>query len=170
MARRTLLSARSSRTGRSGRRRGPEEGAAAVEFALILPILMFLVFGIISFGYMLSFRQAMSQAAAEGARAAAVAPSGTPAGTRQTDATAAVNDALGSYGVSCDGGSLTHAGGAAGTCSIEIKGSCTSGPAGAACAEVTLVYPYRDNSLLPGLGLTMFMPEELEYVTEVRIS
>ncbi|UMG93025.1 TadE/TadG family type IV pilus assembly protein [Nocardioides sp. TF02-7] len=149
MARRTLLSAV---TGRTGRRRGSDDGAAAVEFALILPILMFLVFGIISFGYMLSFRQAMSQAAAEGARAAAVAPSGTPAGTRQADAAAAVDDALGSYGVSCSGGSLTHAGGPSGTCSIEIKSSCTSGPAGSSVrrGDAGLPLPRQQPAAGPG--------------------
>ncbi len=46
-----------------------ERGAAAVEFALVVPLLLTLVFGIISYGYLLSFRQSLSQAAAEGARA-----------------------------------------------------------------------------------------------------
>ena len=49
-----------------------DRGAAAVEFALISPMLLLLVFGIVTYGYMLSFRQAIGQGAAEGARAAAV--------------------------------------------------------------------------------------------------
>ena len=56
-----------------GRRRAPSErGAAAVEFALVVPLLLLLIFGIISYGMMLSFRQGLTQAASEGARAAAV--------------------------------------------------------------------------------------------------
>ena len=73
---------RALRRGTGWRRTGREDrGAAAIEFALILPILVVLVFGIIAFGYMLSFRQAMSQAAAEGGRAAAVRPPARPTQT-----------------------------------------------------------------------------------------
>lgn len=140
---------------------GRERGAAAVEFALILPVLMYLVFGIISFGYMLSFRQALSQAAAEGARAAAVAPADTEDGERTADALAAINDAIDFYGVSCSDGTMT--------CSVEIQ-PCTGGPSGASCALVEVSYPYQDHSLLPSLGLSTFMPENLTYSTEVRVS
>ena len=46
--------------GRTTHQRRREDGAAAVEFALVLPILLLLVFGIIGYGYMLSFRQSIS--------------------------------------------------------------------------------------------------------------
>ncbi len=161
-------------TRRDGRRRPradrDERGAAAVEFALILPILMALVFGIISFGFMLSFRQAMSQAAAEGARSAAVAPVGTDASTRTADAVGAVNDALGTYGVSCSGGNLFHDGADAGSCTVSSPGDCESGGGTVECVTVHLIYDYQDHSLIPGLGLNAFMPEHLEYRTQVRVS
>ena len=48
-------------------------GSAAVEFALVLPVLMLLLFGIIDFGRMMNARITLSEAAHEGARAAAVA-------------------------------------------------------------------------------------------------
>lgn len=156
--------ARRRRDGRDDR------GAAALEFALILPILVVLVFGVIAFGYMLSFRQAMSQAAAEGGRAAAVKPAGTTNADRLTAARAAINDALDSYDVECtSGGGLTHAGGPSGTCTIAI-GACSSGPAGAQCAKVTLDYPYSDNALIPGLGINAVLPDDLVYSSEVRVS
>lgn len=162
---------RAMRRGAGGRRTGRDDrGAAALEFALILPILVMLVFGVIAFGYMLSFRQALSQAAAEGGRAAAVRPAGTADADRVTAARAAINDALDAYGVECtSGGGLTHSGGASGTCVIAI-GACTTGPAGAECAKVTLDYPYSGNPLIPGLGTELVLPDNLVYSTEVRVS
>jgi Flp pilus assembly protein TadG len=153
---------------RTGRR--DDRGAAALEFALILPILVALVFGIIAFGYMLSFRQALSQAAAEGGRAAAVQVGGTSDADRKSAAIAAINDAIDAYGVECtSGGALVHSGGPSGTCTVSIA-ACSSGPAGAQCAKVTLDYPYSSNSLLPGLGINALLPDHLDYTTEVRVS
>lgn len=147
-----------------------QRGASAVEFALVMPILLYLVFGIISFGYMLSFRQAMSQSAAEGARAAAVVLSGTSDTLRTTRARDAVNDALESYGVTCSGSSLVKGGKTVGSCTITPNVACSSGGASVTCARISLDYLYRDNALLPGLGLSVFMPSDLRYQTEVRTS
>lgn len=49
-----------------------DSGAAAVEFALLLPILLLLVFGIIDFGRALNAQITLTQAAREGARVAAL--------------------------------------------------------------------------------------------------
>jgi len=56
---------------RTNRVRG-EDGAAAVEFALISTILFMLLFGILEFGQFYSQYQAFQGAAREGARVAAV--------------------------------------------------------------------------------------------------
>ncbi|MFB9234544.1 TadE/TadG family type IV pilus assembly protein [Plantactinospora siamensis] len=53
------------------RHRTPDQGAAAVEMALVLPLLLLLIFGIIDFGRMLNAQLNATQAAHEGARAAA---------------------------------------------------------------------------------------------------
>ena len=45
-----------------------ENGAVAVEFALIAPLLIALVFGIISFGYLFGVSHSVQQLAAEAAR------------------------------------------------------------------------------------------------------
>lgn len=157
--------------GRRAPRRPEDRGAAAVEFALVVPILLLLVFGIISYGFMLTFRQAISQAAAEGARSAAVAPSTTSTGDRQARAIAAINDVLSVHGVSCSGGSLMRNGSSAGTCSVSAPAACSAGGgAPATCVKVTLDYSYRDNPLLPGLGVGLLLPEHLRYVSEVRVS
>lgn len=49
-----------------------EEGASAVEFALVLPILMVLVLGIIQFGFIFFHYISITHAAREGARWAAL--------------------------------------------------------------------------------------------------
>jgi Flp pilus assembly protein TadG len=50
-----------------------EEGVAAVEFAIILPVLALILFGVLEFGRVWSQYQVFQGAAREGARCAAVA-------------------------------------------------------------------------------------------------
>ncbi|MBN2373061.1 pilus assembly protein [bacterium] len=57
------------------KRCGPEKGAAAVEFAIILPLMVILVFGIIEFGLILYNQQVITNASREGARAGIVSQS-----------------------------------------------------------------------------------------------
>lgn len=45
-----------------------DRGASAVEFALVLPLLLILLFGIIDFGWILTAEVQLSQAAREGVR------------------------------------------------------------------------------------------------------
>ncbi len=59
-------------TRRSASQGARDRGAAAVEFALLLPILLLLVFGIIDFGRALNAQVTLTQAAREGARLAAL--------------------------------------------------------------------------------------------------
>jgi Flp pilus assembly protein TadG len=73
------------------RERNGERGAAAVEFALIVSLLLLIVFGIVAFGSVYSELEVMESAAREGARAAAVR---TP-----DQIVAAVNDAAAPYSV-----------------------------------------------------------------------
>jgi len=47
---------------------GRDRGAAAVEFAIVLPLLLLLAFGIIDFGRALNAQITLTQAAREGAR------------------------------------------------------------------------------------------------------
>lgn len=49
-----------------------DSGAAALEFALIVPILLTLVFGMIEFGFVFQDQLALTHAAREGARLASV--------------------------------------------------------------------------------------------------
>lgn len=151
-------------------RRRREKGAAAVEFALVAPLFIALVFGIISYGFMMSFRQGISQAAAEGARVFAVAPSGSP--TTKGEAIAAINRSLSSYGVTCTAaGTLTKNGNNAGTCTVPSTATACANNAAAKCVKVTINYSYRANPLIPsfpGLGITL--PQNLAYDTTVQVN
>ncbi len=60
------------------RRRGHERGAAAVEMALLLPLLIIIAFGVIDFGRAFNAQVTLTQAAREGSRLAAVCNSSTP--------------------------------------------------------------------------------------------
>ena len=51
-----------------------QKGVAIVEFALVLPVLVILVFGMIEFGLLLYNQQVITNASREGARAGIVAP------------------------------------------------------------------------------------------------
>ena len=54
------------------RRARDQRGAVAVEFALIMPILLILVFGIIEFGFMINRDMIVGNASRDGARAASL--------------------------------------------------------------------------------------------------
>jgi Flp pilus assembly protein TadG len=60
-----------------------QKGAAAVEFALVLPLLVVITFGIIEFGMLLFNQQVLTNASREGARAGIVSrnPRLPPTGT-----------------------------------------------------------------------------------------
>lgn len=60
---------------RTGPRRTRDRGASAVEFALVLPMLLLVVFGIIDFGRLLNAQISLTEAAREGARANALSSS-----------------------------------------------------------------------------------------------
>jgi Flp pilus assembly protein TadG len=61
-----------SRTFTSASRRRSERGSAAVEFAILLPVLILLLFGIIEFSIAYNHQQGLHAAAREGARVAAL--------------------------------------------------------------------------------------------------
>ena len=68
--------------------RADERGAAAVEFAMILPLLILLVFGIVQFSLAYNRQQGLHAAAREGARIASLPQ------TTQTEISDRVTDAL----------------------------------------------------------------------------
>lgn len=78
------------------RRAHEEDGASTVEFALVLPLLLMLLFGIFEFGRVYSQYQVYQGAAREGARFAAVRD-GTGMGPTAPSVLTKVRDAAAPY-------------------------------------------------------------------------
>lgn len=126
------------------RARDREEGAAAVEFALVVVPLLLLVLAAISYGYMLSFQQSITQAAAEAARSAALAPA---TADREAIARRTVEDVL---GVACG--------------STYLQCTFPAQPCAAECVGVQLTYRYEDDPskpVFPGSGIAI--PDQLTH-------
>jgi Flp pilus assembly protein TadG len=100
---------------RSGVGNVGERGAAAVEFALVAPLLVLLICGIIDFGRAYSTLNQLAAAAREGARIAAVLPD--PEGTQRT----IVRDAV----VMFAKGQLAGPDIARGSVDVDLKGDST---------------------------------------------
>ena len=110
-----------------------ESGASAVEFALLLPVLMMVLFGIIEFGLALYRQAILTNASREGARLGIV--QSVPAIT-----TAQINAVINTY--------LTNAGITPGTVTrafVGVPSSVTGTP-----VRVTLTLPYTF-AVLPNL-------------------
>jgi Flp pilus assembly protein TadG len=141
------------------RRRHDERGAAVVEFAIASMVLLALLFGIISYGYALSFKQGLTQAAAEGARAAAVASAGPPA---EAAAIGAVGPALGAFNKNCSspGMSCTY-----------LQTAAATGCGAASCIRVRISYDYKNFPLIPRLpGLGLLLPDTLTSTSIARVN
>jgi len=72
-------------------RRRRHRGAAAVEFALVVPLLVMILFGIMEFGYAFFIQASVAGAARDGVRSYAINWSNASA---QSDATAIVKSAV----------------------------------------------------------------------------
>ena len=140
------------------RRRHDQRGAAVVEFAIASSVLLVLLFGIISYGYALSFKQGLTQAAAEGARAAAVA--GSSATTVATTAMAHVMDG---YNKHCGTGGLT--------CTATTYTDSANGCPSASCVKVVASYDYKNYPLMPKFpGLGLLLPDTISSTSITQVN
>jgi Flp pilus assembly protein TadG len=121
---------------RGKRRRHKSAGQAVVEFALVIPIFLFIFWGVIDFGFMLFSRMSVINAAREGARAASVAtdPSTIPV---------LVPSAVVSSGAGLVAGDIS----VTVTCRPVVSGSCNFAAAANSkpgdAVVVTVNYPYH---------------------------
>lgn len=149
------------------RRCRDESGTAMLEFTLISVLLLTIVFGIINFGLILSFKQDMTRAAAEGARAAAVA---YPASGAVAAGTAATQEAVQGFNKTCDVGGLTclvrqH------DCSDPVPDTNDDQPKVPNCVQVDLIYDYASYPLLVAVPLIKpFLPSQIRATSDARLN
>jgi hypothetical protein len=158
--------------GRPAPKRGRgDEGAALVEFAFIAILLLTLLFGIINFGLILSFRQDVTRAAAEGARGGAVAFPLTAGQSYKTAAENAADSAV-KDAVKQMGGRFKNTGCSTPgmTCSFPVVGPCPS-QTGFQCVTVKVSYNYDDFPLYGDLPImSAFLPDKIEATSIARIN
>lgn len=128
-------------------RRLSERGAVAAEFALLLPVLLMILFGIIEFGMIMYSREVVTNAAREGARAGIV--QGPPKRT-VGEIVAIANNYLTGTGIN----------------SVNVTFTVTgAGLVNPNSLTVQATYPY--NFLVPYLPMVVGIPSPLTIQTQV---
>ncbi len=121
-------------------------GAELVEFAVVLPILMLLVFGIVDFSLALYDKAVVTNAAREGARAGIVFRTNPATGAVNRLTAAEIQAVATSY---CGSYLVTFG---SGTVSVSVTGA---GGASGSPVSVTVTYPYNFaviSNFVPGLS------------------
>lgn len=183
----------------TARHRSPhrrDDGAAMVEFAFVGVLLVVLLFGIINMGVLLSFKQNLTQAASESARAGIAVPLDTTDDTASTTAVEpfnderyevvdkALNDTVGDHDKSCGQpleSSATPTSPDGMTCmrkihdcsdpNIDDYDLITPDRADGDCLTVRIVYDNRGSArLMPAFPLIAAMePDTLSAQTTIRL-
>lgn len=134
-------------------------GSAAVEFALVFPLLFTVLYGIVTYSVLFVAEQSLTLAAEEGARAALNYQSATSAAealsARSSNACSVAGQSTGWLG--------TYA-----TCATQAQ-SCSYNSA-MDCVQVTLSYDYASHPLVPTLPLlSLALPRTLSSVATVQL-
>lgn len=118
-----------------------ERGAALVEFALVLPVFLLLLFGIVQYGTIFLVRNQLTEAASDAARVAVTSTtlSGAENAAAQALAVDVPNDGGGLFPLSCSNAAIT--------CQAQPAASC-SAPTGYQCLQVTVTYAYSQNPVI----------------------
>lgn len=133
-----------------------EKGASAVEFALILPLLMVILFGIIEFGFILYDKAVVTNASREGARKGIVFT-----GVDSAVPTAVITSTVASYCTSY----LVSLGTGTAAPSTTVTGNCAV-PGGSLTVNVN--YPYSFLVLPNFVGPTIHPVITLSGTTVMR--
>jgi Flp pilus assembly protein TadG len=141
--------------------RGRERGAALLEFALVIPLFIYILYSIIAFGAYLALKEDVTHAAADAARATIGVPGCTASTASTTCQTAAAKRADGILGWLSASDVTVTAQQSATSCAT------TNDPTGW-CIQVTVTY---DKSIVPSApGLGVFIPTGATSVATVQVS
>jgi len=137
-----------------------ERGSVAVEFALIVPVFLVLVYGGITLGMAMSAKSVITEAAADGARAAIGVPTASAATVAQNEA----QQVLSNEGYKTPPTSVSA------TLSVAGSGTCGSSLT-AQCVTVTISYPYSAHPALPNLpGFGLILPSTINATYTVEVT
>jgi hypothetical protein len=107
----------------------------------------------------LSFKQSLTQAAAEGARAAAVASSGSATNAAQS----AVTHAVGAFNKTCTSNGMT--------CTYSTLAADTGCTTDGSCMRVRVSYDWKNYPLLPKFpGLSLLLPDTIKSTSITQLS
>ena len=135
-------------------RRRDEKGAALLEFALVIPLFVLVLYGLIAFGLILSAKNSITHASAEGARAAIGSYNDPAYPTDVARSAAALATAKNQVAKSL--GWLGSKYQASDSPDPTVAHCVNSTSLSSMCITVKVVYPYATRPLVapaPGLGL-----------------
>ncbi len=141
--------------GSRNRRRHDEDGAAAIEFAIVASLLFMLVFGIIDFGFGFHTWNGTAHAAREGARYAATEPDPDLIRRRTLDAAGFLDESRMNVTVTCSTGGT-------------VFGACGGTLEAGEYIRVTVDYLYSYITPLPGFVPGVGSDMTLHSESEVR--
>jgi Flp pilus assembly protein TadG len=131
-----------------------------LEFALVIPIFVFVLYGLIAFGMMLSAKQTVTHAVSEAARAAVSAPPGDSTAQKAAahDRAAVAMQSLSKYDVNEPG-----------SFSADVRPCSVGSPNN--CIFVTITYNYSAHPIVPPApGLGLVTPDKLTSSAVVQVS
>jgi Flp pilus assembly protein TadG len=152
---------------KEGSRQRDERGAEMVEFAFVVVLLIMLLYGIISYGLILSAQSTVTQAAADGARAGIVASSAAVAAAE----TQAGGDISWMGKGACYEQDVVPTGPP--NAAISCKAWTENCPSNATneCIKVTVQYSYASDPLFPILpGLNIITPSTISSTDVLQMS
>ena len=136
-----------------------------LEFALVIPIFVFVLYGLIAFGIALNAKQTMTHATAEGARAAVGAVPNAGETLDQAEVRVARDRVTQDLQGSLSGNNqyVNTSQTSVGYCNTTLN----TGPK---CITVKATYPYSDHPLVPPApGLGIIMPSTLSSTAVVEV-
>src|SRR3954468_5344246 len=142
-----------------------EKGVEMLEFALVIPIFVFVLYGLIAYGIALSAKQTITHSAAEGARAAVGAVPNPGETQDQAEVRVARDRVAKDLQGSLSGNNqyVDTSQTAVGYCNAPL----TTGPK---CITVKVSYPDSDHPLVPQApGLGLVMPNALSSTAVVEV-